>query len=126
MLLIMIYSLEIKNWKLPMQWIDTNITGYITFTLWRRWRWSSTRWWHLFSQVRNNMNSTFADDEPTDRTTNARSVQLIQRHVYYSTLAHFLFTLKLSSTVSSSLSDISDISGDAWKIFISILQKINK
>ena len=60
------------------------------------------------------MNSTFADDdEPTDRTTNARNVHLTQRHVYYSTLVHFLFTLKLSSTVSSSLSDISDISGDA-------------
>jgi len=64
--------------------------------------------------VRNNMNSTFADDdEPTDKTSNARSVHSIRRHVYYSTLAHFLFTLKLSSTVSSSLSDISDISGDA-------------
>jgi len=99
-----------------MQWIDTNITDYITFTLYKMLTLIIYKMMTLFKQVmvRNNKNSTFADDdEPMDRTTNARSVHFIRRRVYYSTLAHFLFTLKLSSTVSSSLSDISDISGDA-------------
>jgi len=99
-----------------MQWIDTNITGYITFTLYKMLTLNIYKMVTLVNQmmVRNNLNSTFADDdEPKDSSTNARSVHFIRRHVYYSTLAHFLFTLKLSSTVSSSLSDISDISGDA-------------
>jgi len=97
-----------------MQWIDTNITGYITFTLYKMLTLIIYKMVTLVSQVGNNLNSTFADDdEPKDSSTNARSVHLIRRRVYYSTFVHFLFTLKLSSTVSSSLSDISDISGDA-------------
>ena len=50
-----------------MQWIDTNITGYITFTLYKMLTLIIYKM-TLFKQVmvRNNKNSTFADDdEPT-------------------------------------------------------------